>query len=109
MRVVSQNRRWSVDFDKAIFWMQDNTIYAKINRDSIVFGEYESNECAQEVFLDLHNAYAPVGIISTNLSREQCLPFIGSENVWMNIVQMPVGFNSDIVTYNTYVYYMPMK
>lgn len=107
MRVVSQNRRWSVDFDNTTFWMQSDTICAKIDGNSIAFGKYESVERAQEVFLDLHNAYAPVGIVATNLSEKQCCEFVGSENVKMNIVQMPMGFNSDIVAYSTYVYYMP--
>lgn len=109
MRIVSQERKWSTDFNNTVFWMQDNIICAKIDGVSVVFGEYESCERAQEVFLDIHNAYAPVGIVATNLSEEQCCQFIGSESVKMNIVQMPAGFNSEIVMYEAYVYYMPIE
>lgn len=108
MRVISQNRTHSVNFDSVIFWWQFEMIYAKIGTENIVFGQYESEERAAEVFLDIHNAYAPVGIIATNLIEAQIEPFIGSDNVSVNIIQMN-DLSSEITTYDNYVYWMPEK
>lgn len=108
MRVISQNRMYSVNFDNVVFWRQYEMIYAKAGIENIVFGQYESEERAAEVFLDIHNAYAPVGIISTNLNEAQIEPFIGSENVSVNIIQMN-DLSSEITTYDNYVYWMPEK
>lgn len=107
MRVVSQNRNYSVDFDRTLFWKQNNVIYGKIDDNSnIVFGSYKSNERTDEVFLDMHNAYAPVGIITTNLTDEQAREFIGSVNLHAKIIQMDDS-DAAITTYENIVYYMP--
>lgn len=108
MRVISQNRMYSVNFDNAVFWRQYEMIYAKIGSENIVLGQYESGERAAEVFLDIHNAYAPVGIISTNLNEAQIESFIGSENVCIRSVQMNEP-DTGITTYDNYVYWMPEK
>lgn len=107
MRVVSQNRNYSVDFDRTLFWKQNNVIYGKIDDNSnIVFGSYKSNERADEVFLDIHNAYAPVGIITTNLTNEQAKEFIGSENIHLRVVKIDDP-SAMISTYDNTIYYMP--
>ena len=54
MRVVSQNKNYSFDFDRTVFWTQYNVIYAKIGNESIAIGQYESEERAAEVFEDMH-------------------------------------------------------
>lgn len=107
MRVVSQNRNYSADFDRTLFWKQNNVIYGKIDDNSnIVFGSYKTNERADEVFLDMHNAYAPIGIITTNLTDEQAREFIGSVNLHAKIIQMDDS-DAAITTYENIVYYMP--
>lgn len=58
MRVISQNRTHSVNFDNVIFWRQYETIYAKVDDNCFVFGQYESDERVAEVFEDIHNAYS---------------------------------------------------
>ena len=54
MRLVSQNKNFSFDFDRTVFWTQYNVIYAKIGTKSIAIGQYESEERAAEVFEDIH-------------------------------------------------------
>ena len=44
MRVVSQNRDFSFNFDNTVFWKQYNIIYARIGKDNIPIGQYESDE-----------------------------------------------------------------
>ena len=106
MRIISQNRMYSFDFDRTVFWVQFEKIYAKIGRESIAIGQYESDRRAAEVFEDMHNAYAPVGIITTNLTDEQTKEFIGSENIHLRVVKIDDP-SAMISTYDSIIYYMP--
>lgn len=108
MRIISQNRNHSVNFDRVYLWMQENIIYASFGNVRLVLGSYASEERAYEVFLDIHKAWAPVGIVATNLSEEQIKPFIGSENVCMNVI-MADKLDYEVTTFDNYVYYMPEK
>ena len=106
MRVVSYRKDGSVDFERTPFWRQDNVIYAKIGNEDKVFGNYESEERAAEVFRDIHNAYAPVGMVTSNLDEGQIKAFVKSANVEMPVVQMNEP-NKGITIFENVVYYMP--
>lgn len=106
MRLVSQYRDLSVDFQKSMIYLSGDHIIVQFEEERHNFGRYSSEQRAKEVFQDMHNAYAPVGIVSTNLNVEQCAQFIGSENVPMKIIQMNEP-NTGITTYENYIYYMP--
>lgn len=107
MRVVSQKRNYSIDFDRTVFWVQLEVIYAKIGTESIAIGQYESDKRAAEVFEDMHKAYAPVYSISDGLTDEQIAAMIiPSSNIEAkNIVNSGSGIS--LATYDNYVYYMP--
>lgn len=109
MRVISQDRCYSYDFDRTMFWKQDGVIYAHIvgyTRDRVV-GDYKSDERAAEVFEDMHKAYAPIYSISDGLTDEQIAAMIiPSSNIEAkNIVNS--GSDISLATYDNYVYYMP--
>ena len=106
MRVVSQGRNYSVDFEHIPFWTQNNIIYAKIGNENQVFGKYESEERAEEVFKDMHKAYALVGMITSDLSEEQIKAFVKSQNVDMPVIQMN-NPDTGIAIFDNVVYYMP--
>ena len=106
MRVVSQNRNYSFDFDRTVFWTQYNIIYAKIGTESIAIGQYESEERAAEVFEDMHKAYGPYGLICDKLSEEQIQAFCGSKNLRMPVINMD-NMDCTVTTYDSVVYYMP--
>ena len=108
MRVVSQNKNYSFDFDRTVFWTQYNVIYAKIGNESIAIGQYESEERAAEVFEDMHKAYSPYGLICDNITEEQIQAFIGSENVRCNVINME-NIDCDVTTCDSVVYYMPKE
>lgn len=57
MRIISQDRKQSVDFKRAYLWMQYNTIYVNYGNERKVFGTYETDERASEVFMEIHKAY----------------------------------------------------
>ena len=39
MRVVSQSRNFSFDFDRTAFWTQSNVIYAELGNENIAIGK----------------------------------------------------------------------
>ncbi len=105
MRVVSQSRRYSVDFDRSIFLTQDNIIYAKIGNDNIVFGKYESEERAAEVFEDMHKAYSPYRLIYNIVPVEQIQTSVDLKNFMVPQIE-----KADIdctALSDSIVYYMP--
>lgn len=107
MRIVSQNRDLSIDFDRCEIWTQRNVIYRRVGRDSLPIGVYATTERAQEVFEDIHKAYAPVYSISDKLTEEEVKAMImPSRNVSaVNIVN--TGAEMCLTTYDNYVYCMP--
>ena len=106
MRVVSQNRDFSFDFDRTTFWMQDEYVYARIDSNRQVIGKYESRQRAQQVFIDIHNAYSPIQLMSENLSEEQIAQFVGSKNVSIKCLNLDIP-NSSITVFENATYYMP--
>ena len=107
MRVISQRRNFSFDFDRTVFWRQSDVIYAKIGGESIAIGKYQSDERAAEVFVDMHRAYAPVYSISDGLSKEQIEAMsVAAKNIKaMNVLD--AGQSMCIRTFDNSVYYMP--
>lgn len=110
MRVVSQDRCESFDFNHTMFWRQDGIIYAHIAGDTRdrVIGRYKSEGRAAEVFEDIHKAYSPYGLICDNITDEQIQAFIGSKNVRCNVINME-NMDCDVTTCNSVVYYMPKE
>ncbi|MBR1931685.1 MAG: hypothetical protein IJ833_09500 [Lachnospiraceae bacterium] len=76
MRIVSQDRKLSVDFDRCEIWMQGNTIYRRIGNDNQLLGVYESPERAVEVLRTsirpMHRCIAYL-VISARKRSEKCL------------------------------------
>lgn len=109
MRVISQDRCYSYDFDRTMFWKQDGVIYAHIvgdTRDRVV-GSYKTEERATEVFDDIHKAYAPVYSISNGLNEEQVASMIvPSKNIMATNI-LNTGPDMCLTTFDNYVYYMP--
>ena len=109
MRIVSQDRKSSVDFDSCEICMQDNYIFRQIGENARVIGMYKTSERAEEVFEDIHKAYTPVYSISNNLTEEQIRGmFIQSENIVARNIIDSDG-NMSVTTYDQYVYYMPLE
>ena len=107
MRVVSQNRDFSFDFDRTVFWTQYNVIYAKIGTDSIAIGQYESEERAAEVFEDMHKAYSPYRLIYKSVPVEQIQIGIDLKNF---IVPQIEKTDIDCTELSdSIVYYMPKE
>ena len=111
MRVISQDRRYSFDFDRASFLIQENYISALFAGENryILIGRYETEERAEEVFKEMHNAYNGYGLlhymdydVRSNGAIPVPLPFIECHS--------KTDKNKEEVSFcagEHYVYYMP--
>lgn len=109
MRVVSQNRNYTFDFDRTVFWTQYNVIYAKIGTESIAIGQYESEERAAEVFEDMHKVYSGLPILFQNVEIAEDLNQKLRE--WeMNciVTKLPDAYQK-VEQIGNSVYYMPRE
>lgn len=61
MRIISQDKNHSINFDNTYIWKQTTHIYAFVGKRDVVLGHYESEERAQEVFDEMHSPYQKVG------------------------------------------------
>jgi hypothetical protein len=60
MRIVSQKRDLSIDFDSTVISRNDNCIRARVGDRNVTIGIYESSNIAETIFKDIHKAYSPV-------------------------------------------------
>lgn len=79
-------------------------LFTKIGTTDKVIGNYESEERVATVFQDIHSAYSPDGILSTNISENQVSQLIGLSNVKIMYIAMNEPTNS-ITTWENYIYY----
>ena len=54
MRIISQNKNHSINFDNTYIWKQTTHIYANVGQKNIVLGNYENDRRSQEVFDEIH-------------------------------------------------------
>ena len=109
MRVVSQNKNYSFDFDRTVFWTQYNVIYAKIGNESIAIGQYESEERATEVFEDIHKAYSDMPLIFQNINSSENFEQALKEMNHRAIITVLPDEPMKIEQINNSVYYMPKE
>ena len=58
MRIISQNKDLSIDFNHTPICVSYNHVCAIIDGQQKVIGQYETDKRAQEVFNDIHKAYS---------------------------------------------------
>ena len=107
MRVVSQKRDYSFDFDRTVFWTQYNVIYAKIGIDSIAIGQYESDQRAAEVFEEMHKAYSDMPLIFQNVNPSENFEQVIKEMNHNAIITVLPDEPMKVEQINNLVYYMP--
>lgn len=114
MRIVSQDRKVSINFDNCAVCIAGKYIVASKDMMSApsriaTIGQYESEERAKEVFEDIHKAYAPVYTMSSGMTDEQVREMVvqSKSTASRHITCMPR--DSYITVFDNYVYYMPEK
>lgn len=89
MRVVSQKKDASYDFDRTEFRTSYECISATFDGRTFVIGKYATPERAAEVFMDMHKAYAPVQVVCTNMDEKQVSALVAaSQNAPIRCVKM---------------------
>ena len=79
MRIISQNKDLSIDFDHTPICVSWNHVCAIIDGQQKVIGQYETDARAKEVFEDIHKAYSGEPVKVTELdddSYEKLLKYI---------------------------------
>lgn len=105
MRIVSQKRDLSIDFDSTVISRNDNCIRARVGDRDVAIGIYESSNIASAIFKDIHKAYSPAPLVVDNMTDEEVMAFIGSKNTPCTAVRF-VRPDQTISTFES-VYYMP--
>lgn len=109
MRVVSQKKDASYDFDRTEFRTSYECISATFDGRTFVIGKYATPERAAEVFMDMHKAYAPVQVVCTNMDEKQVSALVAaSQNTLIRCVKMDDPRMAATV-FDNLVYYMPEK
>lgn len=107
MRVVSQSRNFSFDFDRTVFWRQYNVVYAKIGSESTAIGKYESDERAAEVFENMHRSCLGSPILFQNVEITEDLQQKLTERKANCIVAKLQDAPQKVEQIGNVVYYMP--
>lgn len=109
MRVVSQKKEASYDFDRTVFGTNYECISATVYGRTLVIGKYATPERAAEVFMDMHKAYAPVQVVCTNMDEKQVSALVASaQNAPIRCVEMDDP-RMAVTVFDNLVYYMPEK
>ncbi len=109
MRVVSQKKDASYDFDRTEFRTSYECISATFDGRTFVIGKYATPERAAEVFMDMHKAYAPVQVVCKNMDEKQVSALVAaSQNTPIRCVKMDDPRMAATV-FDNLVYYMPEK
>lgn len=57
MRVVSQKKDLSFDFDQSVLSQRDECIYTRLDGRDALIAKYQSHDRAAEVFEEMHEKY----------------------------------------------------
>ena len=67
MRIISQDGKYSINFDNCELMVVANTIVSVSSENRMCIGVYNSPERASEVFNDIHNAYSGMLVLFQNI------------------------------------------
>ena len=101
MRIISQNRDLSIDFDRTPISVNYNHVLALVGDKERVIGQYETTERAREVFERIHKPYSEEEL------KAQDKPIEFREGI--STIQVTAN-NLGIVSYTSWVVYeMPKE
>lgn len=111
MRIIGQDRDFSVEFERSIIEVQGMGVYAEINNKIYCLGAYKSRERAMEVFSEIHNEYRLINAIFQNVDiREEDIDDIMIRlNAGSMIFINDNSGNSEIEFVGNAVFYMPLS
>lgn len=109
MRIIGQDRCFSIEFERSIIDAQGAGVYAGINNKVYCLGAYNSRERAMEVFSEIHNEYRLISAIfqKVDISEEDIKDIMSSLRVDDIIPISDNSGNSKIEFAGNSVFYMP--
>ena len=102
MRIISQTKDLSIDFDHTPICVSYNHVCAIIDGQQKVIGQYETDKRAQEVFDDIHKAYSGEPVKITELDESAYKTLLNSI-----VDPMPIKIDSSVEYSNNGIYIMP--
>ena len=102
MRIISQTKDLSIDFDHTPICVSYNHVCAIIDGQQKVIGQYETDKRAQEVFNDIHKAYSGEPVKITELDESAYKTLLNSI-----VDPMPIKIDSSVEYSNNGIYIMP--
>ena len=102
MRIISQAKDLSIDFDHTPICVSYNHVCAIIDGQQKVIGQYETDKRAQEVFNDIHKAYSGEPVKITELDESAYKTLLNSI-----VDPMPIKIDSSVEYSNNGIYIMP--
>lgn len=109
MRIINQRRNRSVNFDNVEIHIEDTRILAFVNVNfTIVLGEYEIEERAQEVFEEMHKAYTGALEIEEEMEKLKDFDMDKMPKIQGGFIR-PVEPRSTVILPRNIVYEMPIS
>lgn len=115
MRIMSQNRRLSIEFEQYDIGLMGKDIFVKTYGSAsihAVIGRYETEDRAREVFNKIHDVYGKDFIVMNNVELlEEDLKLLDDTLKSNQLLLSKTDDKSYIehITNNNYVFYMPEK
>lgn len=109
MRIISQRRNHSVNFDNAEIHVNDTGIFAVGDR-KILLGEYDTEERASEVFEEIHKFYVGENtLLMNNVELDKTgLEEVKNINMRTILTKTDSSPKVEFISGNS-VYYMPIS
>lgn len=106
MRIISQKRDLSVDFERTPISVNYNHVLATVGDKERVIGEYSTPERATEVFQNIHETYSGLPVIFKNIEPDKSI------NDWLreaklNAIYTVNADNADIFKLDNAIFKMP--
>ena len=102
MRIISQNKDLSIDFNHTPICVSYNHVCAIMDGQQKVIGKYETEERAKEVFEDIHKKYSGEPVKITELDESAYKTLLNSI-----VDPMPIKIDSSVEYSNNGIYIMP--
>jgi hypothetical protein len=106
MRIISQRRDLSVDFESTPIYVNYNHILAIIGDKERVIGEYSTQERAMEVLQNIHETYSGLPVIFKNIEPDKSVNDLLRE-AKLNAVYTINADNADIFKLDNAIFKMP--
>lgn len=109
MRIISQNKDLSIDFNHTPICVSYNHVCAIMDGQQKVIGKYETDERAKEVFKEIHIAYSGMPMIFKNIEPTENIEEVLKKANLQVVYIVTEDRQTDIEYIDNGVYRMPAE